>query len=134
MSDPVFIDSRSLPVESRSVGGTTVVDWVTLFSADRTATSGLVVGIAEIPAGAHRPSRGHLHPQAETYVILSGVADVRIDGCEPRIMCPNDAVWIPGGVEHIALNASDTESLRLLYIFGGTDSFDEVEYTYPPGA
>ena len=130
----MYVTPSELPMESRSVDAGLVVNWWTLFSADRTDTTGLVMGIAEIPAGAHRPSRGHSHPQAETYVILSGVADVRIDGCEPRIMRPNDAVWIPGGVEHIALNASDTESLQLLYIFGGTDSFDEVEYTYPPGA
>lgn len=134
MNDPVFIDPRSLPIERRSVDGTTVVDWVTLFSADRTTTSGLVVGIAEIPVGAHRPTRGHHHPQAETYVILSGLAEIRIDGHPSRILGPNEAVHIPGGVEHIALNASDVEPLRLLYMFAGIDSFDEVEYTYPPGA
>lgn len=134
MTEPVYVNTSALPMESRSVDEGLVVNWWTLLSADRTDTTGLVMGIAEIPADAHRPSRGHSHPQAETYVILSGVAEVRIDGCEPRIMHPNDAVWIPGGVEHIALNASSTEPLRLLYIFSGVDSFDEVEYTYPPGA
>lgn len=134
MTEPVFVNVSALPVENRSVDGQTVVDWQTLFSNERTDTNGFVMGIADIPVGAHRPTRGHSHPQAETYVILSGLAEIRIDGHPSRTLGPNEAVHIPGGVEHIALNASDTESLRLLYMFTGVDSFDEVAYTFPPGA
>jgi quercetin dioxygenase-like cupin family protein len=134
VTEPVFIDANSLPMENRAVDGRDVVNWRTLFSNDRTNTSGFVMGVADIPVDAHRPSRGHSHPQAETYVILSGLAEIRIDGHPPRMLGPNEAVHIPGGVEHIALNASDTESLRLLYMFAGVDSFDEVTYTFPPGA
>ncbi|MEY2974921.1 MAG: hypothetical protein RIR49_1341, partial [Actinomycetota bacterium] len=35
---------------------------------------------------------------------------------------------------HVALNASATEPLRLLYAFGGVDRFADIEYTFPPGA
>ena len=134
MSHAVYVNPSHLPVETRTTDGGTVVDWWTLLSADRTPTAGVVMGIAEIPVDAHRPTRGHSHPQSETYVILSGVAEMHIADEPARLMYPNEAVHIPGGTEHIALNGSTTEPLRLLYVFAGIDSFDEVEYTYPPGA
>ncbi len=132
MSKAIFVNPAELPVESRSVGNKTVVNWWTLLGNGDEA--GAVMGIAEIPVDAHRPSRGHLHPQAETYVILSGVAEMHINDEPPRVMHANEVVHIPGGTEHIALNGSSTEPLRLLYVFSGINSFDEVEYEFPPGA
>ena len=134
MTDPVFVDTTTLPTENRSVDGRTVVDWWTMFGGDGAATTGMVMGIAEIPVDAHRPTRGHSHPHPEVYVILSGSAEVHIDGHPTRTIGVGEAVWIPAGVEHVALNASETEPLRLLYAFGGVDRFSDIEYTYPPGA
>lgn len=132
MQQSHFVNLADLPVETRAVDGNTVVNWWTLLG--RSTDAGLVMGIAEIPVDAHRPSRGHLHPQAETYVILSGVAEMHINDEPPRLMHANEVVHILGGTEHIALNGSSTEPLRLLYIFSGINSFDEVEYEFPPGA
>ncbi|MGA1436917.1 MAG: cupin domain-containing protein [Ilumatobacteraceae bacterium] len=132
MQQSHFVNLADLPVETRAVDGNTVVNWWTLLG--RNTDAGLVMGIAEIPVDAHRPSRGHLHPQAETYVILSGVAEMHINDEPPRLMHANEVVHIPGGTEHISLNGSSTEPLRLLYIFPGINSFDEVEYEFPPGA
>jgi quercetin dioxygenase-like cupin family protein len=132
MSKAIFVNPAELPVESRSVGNKTVVNWWTLLGNGDEA--GAVMGIAEIPVDAHRPSRGLLHPQAETSVILSGVAEMHINDEPPRVMHANEVVHIPRGTEHIALNGSSTEPLRLLYVFSGINSFDEVEYEFPPGA
>ena len=60
----------------------------------------VVVGIAEIPVDA-RPSRGHLHPQAETYVTLWGGRDAHQRRASPRVMRANEVVHIPGGTEHM---------------------------------
>ena len=128
----LFVNPADLPIETRAIDGNTVVNWWTLLENNN--DSGVVMGIAEIPVDAHRPSRGHLHPQAETYVILSGVAEMHINDEPPRVMHANEVVHIPGGTEHIALNGSSTEPLRLLYIFSGIRHFDEVEYEFPPGA
>ena len=87
------------------------VDWWTLFSSDRTQTQGLTVGIADIPVGAPRPARGHLHEQAEVYVFLSGRGEVVIEG------------------ESTSVSTGD-EVLRLLYFFA-TDSFEDVVYRFP---
>ena len=128
----LFVNPANLPVETRAIDGNTVVNWWTLLENNN--DTGVVMGIAEIPVDAHRPSRGHLHPQAETYVILSGVAEMHINDEPPRVMHANEVVHIPGGTEHIALNGSATEPLLLLYIFSGIRNFGEVEYEFPPGA
>ena len=104
------------------------VDWWTLFSSDRTNTTGLTVGIADIPVGAPRPARGHLHDQAEVYVILAGTGEVVVEG-ESTPVTSGDSVFIHGNVEHMAVNTGD-EVLRLLYFFA-TDSFEDVVYRFP---
>ena len=104
------------------------VDWWTLFSADRTPTRDLTVGIADVPVGAPRPARGHTHTQSEVYVFLAGTGEVVIDG-ESTAVTAGDAVFIPGGIEHMAINTG-TEVLRLLYFFA-TDSFTDITYEFP---
>ena len=55
MTDPVFVDTTTLPTENRSVDGRTVVDWWTIFGGDAAPsapTTGIVMGIAEIPVDA----------------------------------------------------------------------------------
>jgi len=57
----LFVNPSNLPVETRAIDGNTVVNWWTLLENNN--DTGVVMGIAEIPVDAHRPSRGHLHPQ-----------------------------------------------------------------------
>jgi mannose-6-phosphate isomerase-like protein (cupin superfamily) len=104
------------------------VDWWTLFSADRTPTSELTVGIADVPVGAPRPARGHTHAQSEVYVFLSGHGEVVIEGVSTAVTA-GDAVFIPGGIEHMAVNTGN-EVLRLLYFFAA-DSFADIKYEFP---
>lgn len=104
------------------------VDWWTLFSADRTATSGLTVGVAEIPVGAPRPPQGHTHEQAEVYFFLSGTGEVEVEGTSTSVVA-GDAVFIPGNIEHMAVNTG-SEPLRLLYFFAA-DSFTDIVYKFP---
>ena len=74
-------------------------------------------------------SRGHLHPQAETYVILSGVAEMHINDEPPRVMRANEVVHIPGGTELLALNGSSTELSAALHLFG-IRNFDQVSTSF----
>lgn len=104
------------------------VDWWTLFSADRTPTKDLTVGIADVPVGAPLPDRGHTHDQSEVYFFLSGNGEVVVDG-ESTPVTAGDAVFIPGGIEHMAVNTGN-ETLRLLYFFA-TDSFGDIDYRFP---
>lgn len=104
------------------------VEWWTLFSADRTPTSELTVGIAHIPAGSLPPLRGHRHAPAELYYFLSGKGHVSIDG-EVAPVRAGDAVFIPGNSEHFAANDGD-DVLSLLYVFA-KDSFSDITYEFP---
>ena len=105
-----------------------LVEWWTLFSGDRTPTNELTVGIADIPVGAPRPARGHCHRQAELYYFISGRGEVVVDGVS-RPVTTGDAVMIPGGVEHVAVNTGDVP-LRLLYVVAA-DSFSDIVYEFP---
>jgi mannose-6-phosphate isomerase-like protein (cupin superfamily) len=124
----VFRSAANCETESWRDATSGHVDWWTLFSADRTETSGLTVGVAEIPVGAPRPPRGHTHEQAEVYFFLSGSGVVVIDD-ESTPVTTGDAVFIPGNIEHMALNTG-TEPLRLLYFFAA-DSFADIVYKFP---
>ena len=127
-NEAVFRRASDCPTESWKDDTTGHVDWWTLFSADRTATNSLTVGIAEVPVAAPRPARGHTHEQAEVYFFLSGRGEVVVEG-KPTSVVAGDAVFIPGNVEHMAVNTGD-EPLRLLYFFGA-DSFEDIVYKVP---
>ena len=103
--------------------------WRTLFSADRTPTNALTLGVAELPAGHATPILTHRHAQVEAYYILSGDGIVSIAGVEHRVRA-GSAVFLPGDVEHGAVNTG-AETMRLLYVFAA-DSFDQVEYRFSP--
>ena len=124
----VFRRVSECPTESWNDDATGHVEWWTLFSSDRTATNSLTVGIADIPVGAPRPARGHTHDQAEVYYFLSGNGEVVVEG-DATPVCAGDAVFIPGNVEHMAVNIG-TEPLRLLYFFAA-DSFSDIIYKFP---
>ena len=105
-----------------------LVEWWTLFSSDRTPTSQLTAGVAELPVDAPRPARGHSHAHAELYYFVSGSGEVTVNGVS-RAVATGDAVFIPGNAEHFAHN-SGSEPLRLLYVFAA-DSFADITYEFP---
>jgi mannose-6-phosphate isomerase-like protein (cupin superfamily) len=104
------------------------VRWRTLISGDRTPTSLLTAGVAELEPGESRAFRPHSHAQAEVYYILSGQGIVTISGTEHAVRA-GSAVFIPGSTEHGAQNTG-AELLRLFYVFPA-NSFAEIEYEFP---
>ncbi len=104
------------------------VSWRTLFSGDRTPTSALTMGIAELQPMEERPGRPHRHSQPEVYYILSGEGIVSVDGHASAVSA-GSAVFVPGNAAHFAANTG-AELMRLLYVFAA-DSFDEVVYEFP---
>ena len=101
------------------------VRWQTLLSGDRTASTALTMGIAELPPGAQLVR--HWHEQPETYFILTGSGIVESDGVEQAVGVET-AVFIPGGTSHFIQNTSDV-LMRLIYTFPA-DSFQEIQYHY----
>jgi mannose-6-phosphate isomerase-like protein (cupin superfamily) len=105
-----------------------LVERWTVFSADRTPTSGSTTVIAETPVGAPRPDHAQLHKEIELNYFVSGRDEVVIDGVS-RPFSFGDAVMILGGVEHVAVNTGQV-LLRLRHVFA-VDLFYEVVYEFP---
>lgn len=101
-----------------------IVSWRTLLSADRTPTSAMTVGSAEIEAGASHGGAHH-HADHEVYYFISGTGVVHLDGVEHPVE-PGSVAFIPGGTRHFVRNTG-RGTLELLYVFA-VDRFTDVEY------
>ncbi|MGA0794166.1 MAG: cupin domain-containing protein [Ilumatobacteraceae bacterium] len=128
MAKPVITRVENVPVNEWNSSSRGAVRWWELIGGDTMPTKELVVGIAEVPVGVQRPSRGHTHEPAEVYYIVSGRGEVLVDDVTYPV-ARGDAVWIPPNAEHVAYNVGD-EPLQLLYVFA-KDKFTEITYCFP---
>lgn len=120
----VVANADCAPLEGGEDPAFGTVRWRTLFCADRTATSGMVMGIAELgEAGTLMP---HRHGPAEIYFGLAGSGTVTIDGVAHELL-PNTALFIPAEAEHGTV--AGAEGLRFLYVFA-RDRFSDVDYRF----
>ena len=101
------------------------VQWRTLFSGERTPTSSLTAGMAEIGPGDRL--KAHRHAPPEIYHVLAGEGLVRVGEEEHRVE-PGTSVFIPGDAVHGVYNTG-RETLRFFYVFAA-DSFGEVDYDF----
>lgn len=121
---PVVANADHAPLEGGVDPTFGSVQWRTLFCADKTATSGMVMGVAEfVPGGTLCP---HRHGPAEIYFCLSGGGEVTIDGVAHELN-PGTALFIPEEAEHGTV--AGPEGLRFLYVFP-RDRFAEVDYRF----
>ncbi|MFW2589182.1 cupin domain-containing protein [Sagittula sp. SSi028] len=121
---PVVANADHAPLEGGEDPAFGTVRWRTLFDGDKTATSSMVLGVAEFgPEGTLLP---HRHSPSEIYFGLSGQGTVTIDGVAHDIG-PGVAVYVPEDAEHGTVAGPD--GLRFLYVFP-RDRFAEVEYRF----
>lgn len=100
------------------------VTWRTLFSADRTPTTDLLLGVADFkPFGE---LHHHYHAAAEFYFGLSGSGVVTVDSVEYE-MAAGVAVYIPADVVHGILAGEN--GLSIAYGFA-KDSFSDIDYVF----
>ncbi len=123
---PVIANADHAPLEGGVDPTFGTVQWRTLFCADRTATAGIVMGVAEFGAGG--TLNAHRHAPAEVYFGLSGSGTVTVDGVAHEI-APNIAVYIPENAEHETV--AGPEGLKFLYVFP-RNTFAEVDYRFTP--
>jgi mannose-6-phosphate isomerase-like protein (cupin superfamily) len=124
---PTVIHTEQLPLEGWDDPTRGSITWRTVFSSERTATSGLTLGIAELAPDGTVGNPPHRHAPAEIYYVIEGEGVVTMDGI-PTPVCTGSAVFVPGNAEHSLANTGPT-TMRLLYTFG-VDSFDEVTYRF----
>ncbi|KUF09298.1 hypothetical protein AVJ23_18450 [Pseudoponticoccus marisrubri] len=121
---PVIANADHAPLEGGEDPAFGTVRWRTLFSADKTDTHSMVMGVAEFGPGG--TLNAHRHSPAEIYFGLAGHGTVTIDGV-PHEISPNVAVFIPPDAEHFT--EAGEEGLRFLYVFPN-NRFGEVEYRF----
>jgi quercetin dioxygenase-like cupin family protein len=100
-----------------------VIRWRTLVSADRTPTSGVSMGVFEVPPGSCLAP--HRHVPQEVYYVTAGRGEVYIDGGW-RPLGAGDVAYFPAGDVHGARNRGDSE-FRIVWIFP-VDDYEAVVY------
>ncbi|MEM9248772.1 MAG: cupin domain-containing protein [Pseudomonadota bacterium] len=118
------VDVGERPLEGGEDPSFGTVRWRTLVCADRTPSSGLVLGVAEFDAGG--TLEAHRHGPAEVYFGLEGRGVVTIEGVCHEIR-PGVAVYIPPEAEHRTV--AGPEGLKFAYSFP-TGRFTEVDYRF----
>ncbi|MFJ9558430.1 cupin domain-containing protein [Streptomyces fuscichromogenes] len=94
--------ARTIPLVTQAVGAEVFLTGQTLFDGG--------AGIAL-----------HTHNCPESVTILEGDAIVEIDGTEHRVT-RFDTTYVPAGTPHRFRNASDTEPMRILWIYASVDA------------
>jgi quercetin dioxygenase-like cupin family protein len=89
-----------------------------LASASKGA-SAFINGITEFGPGAAIPF--HFHNCEESVMLLQGDAMFDINGEEFRLKAL-DTTWIPAGIAHRFRNMSQTEGMKILWIYGSVDA------------
>lgn len=94
--------ARTIPLVSRASGTTSFINGITIFEPG-----------AAIPV--------HSHNCEESVMLLEGVALAEIDG-ERHALKPEDTTFIPANLPHRFINASDTEPMKILWIYASVDA------------
>ena len=93
---------QTIPLVTRKVGSTSLINGITIFDPG-----------AAVPL--------HSHNCEESVVILSGRAWIEIDGVEHEAVA-DDTTFLPANIPHRFRNASQTESLRILWTYADIDA------------
>ncbi|KXJ31638.1 MULTISPECIES: cupin domain-containing protein [Pseudomonas] len=96
-------------------GGAATTPLVTAGLGART----FINGYTEFQGGAQIPF--HFHNCEESVMLVEGRAIFDIDGQE-FALAPQDVTYIPAGVPHRFRNASATEPMKILWIYGSADA------------
>jgi putative monooxygenase len=94
--------ARTIPLVNRASGTTSFINGITVFEPG-----------AAIPL--------HRHNCEESVMLLEGSAFVEIGG-ERHALKPQDTTFIPAGLPHRFVNASDTEPMKIFWIYASVDA------------
>jgi len=94
-------------------GGVVTIPLITRQSADEENL--ITTGISTYPVGTGAPL--HSHNCDEHVTLLSGVAEVEIDGTGTRRLVPNDTTYVKAGIFHKFTNVSDEVPMKILWVY-----------------
>lgn len=94
--------ARTTPLVTRGIGSTSLLN-----------------GITEFGPGAAIPV--HTHNCEESVLVLEGDAIAELDGVQ-HAMSATDTTWVPAGVPHRFINASDGKPMRIFWTYASIDA------------
>ncbi|KQZ50202.1 MULTISPECIES: cupin domain-containing protein [unclassified Ensifer] len=94
--------ARTTPLVTRKCGSNSMINGITAFDP------GAAIGM-------------HKHNCEESVMILDGEAIAEINGVRYPLG-PNDTTWIPANVPHRFINASETEPMRIFWVYASIDA------------
>ena len=112
--DPVILRPKKLKPNDRG-GGISSIPLVTR----KIGSTSFINGITDITPGA--AVELHTHNCDESVVVLSGQAIAEIAGVRDSLET-HDTSWIPAGVAHRFINASDTTPLRIFWTYASVNA------------
>lgn len=113
-SNAMLLEAETLPRYDRGGGASTMP-----LVRRALGTAGFITGYTFFGAGAEIPL--HSHNCEESVVLMEGRAALDIDGLQYELK-PHDATYIPPGVPHRLRNLSETEPMKILWIYAGADA------------
>lgn len=112
MKDPIIYDCKDFPAEYFGEG---IVREVRLIvSPETTGDERLRIVTATVPAGA--VSEGHVHPDADEYIMFDIAGKVILDGVEHEVPA-GGLVHAISGVKHECVNTHPEKTLNLFCVF-----------------
>lgn len=126
MADSAFLvneDQYEWELDPWDEGRASRIRQRTCVSAGRTPSSGISMGVFELPPGAGLDPHHHRPP--EVYYVTGGAAEVLVGG-RWRPLGKGDVAYFPGDVVHGARNRG-AETCTIVWVFA-TDSYDKIEY------
>jgi quercetin dioxygenase-like cupin family protein len=94
-------------------GGVVTIPLITRQSAEEENL--ITTGISTYPVGTGAPL--HSHNCDEHVTLLSGVAEVEIEGVGTRRLVPNDTTYVKAGIFHKFTNVSDEVPMKILWVY-----------------
>jgi quercetin dioxygenase-like cupin family protein len=94
-------------------GGVVTIPLITRQTAEEENL--ITTGISTYPVGTGAPY--HCHNCDEHVTLLSGVAEVEIEGVGRRRLVPNDTTYVKAGIFHKFTNISDDVAMKILWVY-----------------